>query len=908
MQLPTASAEPRHRTTRQLPPALVAAMAVVVLAGCDDPLPPDPEPASMTLIPSNLTLTAVGEAARIRAVVMDAQGDTLTGHSVDWATSDEAVATVNPGGVVRATGPGTARITATAGSVSADAAVRVVDDADRQVLKVLYHATGGADWVYNTGWMTDRPLAEWYGVETDADGNVVALDLSYNGLSGSIPVRIGDLAHLRRLDLSYNPISGSIPGEVGNLSELRVLNLGHTSLSGSIPAEVGNLAGLQMLVLGNSSLSGSIPSEIGNLAELRNLHLQNNGLSGSIPPEVGDLAKLRVFDARANELSGEIPEVLGDLSELAILSLGGNDLAGPFPAWVTGMPQLMELMLSGNPHTGGLPGNIGDMAGLERLLLANTGLSGLLPLDMTRLQRLDALILGGTQLCAPDDEGFRAWLEGVPSSRVPACVDRDRSAAYLVQAVQSLDHPAPLIAGERALARVFVVAPAAEGETAPPVRAIFHLNGEVAHVAEIEAGSSLIGREVNEGSLDASANVEIPASVLQPGLEMVVEIDPDSTMDPALGVTRRIPETGRRRVDVRRMPELEFTLIPFLWASDPDSAIIDITEDLSTDDELLWPINTLLPVANIDLEVHDPVVSTTNDAYSLIEQTQAIRAAENGSGYFMGTMSGGVSAAFGVAVLSGWSSFSVPDSSIMAHELGHNLSLEHAPCGGAALPDPLFPEPDGSIGAWGYDFDAGELVEPSTSDVMSYCRPSWISEFFFAKSLRHRLDAETGERRQTAPGPSLLIWGGTDSEGVPYLRPAFVIDAGPSLQRSPGSHRLTGIARDGGEIFALDFDMPSLADADGRGSFAFTVPAQAAWADDLVGIRLSGPGGSVTLATDATRPAAIVRDPRTGKVRGILTDLPRGADAEGVLGGGGFEGQLEVLFSRGIPGAAAWRR
>jgi len=53
---------------------------------------------------------------------------------------------------------------------------------------------------------------------------------------------------------------------------------------------------------------------------------------------------------------------------------------------------------------------------------------------------------------------------------------------------------------------------------------------------------------------------------------------------------------------------------------------------------------------------------------------------------------------------------------------------------------------------------------------------------------------------------------------------------------------------------------------------------------------------------------AILRDARHGRVRGILRDLPStvatqaAAEAE-VAGTAG----LEVLFSRGIPGAEAWR-
>ena len=82
---------------------------------------------------------------------------------------------------------------------------------------------------------------------------------------------------------------------------------------------------------------------------------------------------------------------------------------------------------------------------------------------------------------------------------------------------------------------------------------------------------------------------------------------------------------------------------------------------------------------------------------------------------------------------------------------------------------------------------------------------------------------------------------------------------------------------------------------------------RADWADDLASITLSGPAGNVTLDADSDVPMVILRDPRTGQVRGILRDPPitteMAADAVGVTVSG-----LEVLFSRGIPGAAAWSR
>ena len=58
---------------------------------------------------------------------------------------------------------------------------------DAAVLAALYNATGGPNWTNNTNWLSDRPLDEWHGVETDEDGRVTELDLGDNSLAGFIP-------------------------------------------------------------------------------------------------------------------------------------------------------------------------------------------------------------------------------------------------------------------------------------------------------------------------------------------------------------------------------------------------------------------------------------------------------------------------------------------------------------------------------------------------------------------------------------------------------------------------------------------------------------------------------------------------------------------------------------------------
>ena len=160
---------------------------------------------------------------------------------------------------------------------------------DRATLAALYTTTNGSSWLDDTNWVSNRPLGEWHGVRTDADGRVTELNLDSNQLSGPIPSELGDLYNLQGLWLGDNQLSGPIPPELGNLANLEELWLSNNQLSGSIPPELGNLANLEELWLSNNQLSGSIPPELGNLANLQGLWLGDNQFSGCVLAELLDV-------------------------------------------------------------------------------------------------------------------------------------------------------------------------------------------------------------------------------------------------------------------------------------------------------------------------------------------------------------------------------------------------------------------------------------------------------------------------------------------------------------------------------------------------------------------------------------------------------------------------------------------
>ena len=747
-------------------------------------------------------------------------------------------------------------------------------------------------------------------------GRLSALEqlfLSGNELSGRIPPELGSLSSLQRLGLSSNDLVGPIPTELTSLP-LVDLYLSSNELSGRIPPELASIASLGQLYLSFNELSGPIPPELGQLSSLERLYLNSNNLSGPIPSELGNLTSLERFSLSRNDLIGPIPPELANLSSLQFLWLYSNELSGPILPEFGNLPSLELLRIEANKLQGAVPPELGQLAALRILALSNNAeLSGVLPASLTALGGMEELLAGGTDLCAPSDADFVEWLAGIHKLRLARCDTGAGSAAYLTQAVQSRVFPVPLLAGEEALLRVFVTAAQPNSEPMPPVRASFYLDGGQVHVADIPGKTGPIPTTVAEGDFTKSANARIPAEVLQPGLEVVIDVDPDETLDPELGVAARIPETGRLALDVRAMPVLDLTLIPLIWSEQPQRNVVDLISEMAADPgghELLSDTHSLLPVTGLSVREHAPVTTSTNNTSRLLRELRAIRMMEGGSGHYMGIM-----ARFeewgGRAYRPGRVSVSVPNPSTMAHELGHNMNLQHAPCGDPENTDPSYPYGRGQIGALGYDSRLGRLVSPNRPDLMSYCDPEWVSDYHFTNALGFRLRDEIDDSTTATapPARSLLLWGGVDARGTPYLDPAFVVDAPPALPESAGEYQLTGLTADGREIFSLSFTMPEVADGDGSSSFVFALPVQPGWAGNLAAITLSGPGGMVTMDRDTDRPMVILRDPRTGQVRSILRgtrpdELPRAGAGGGTTPATG----PGVLSSRGIPDAGAWRR
>ncbi|MXX71018.1 MAG: hypothetical protein F4Y73_04025 [Gemmatimonadetes bacterium] len=776
------------------------------------------------------------------------------------------------------------------------------------------------------------------------------LSLSDNAFTGQIPPELGNLSALTDLQLSTNLLSGRIPPELTALRSLVWLGLSENNLSGPLPAEIGELENLEHLWLeSNPDLSGLLPRSMLNIVALGTFYIGDTGLCPQIDPEFqswlrglehevegcdaahverlalseffartgGDSwtrrdgwntgaavadwhgifsrgGRVRGLTLEDNGLTGPVPPEVGNLTALETLDLGGNGLAGELPVVVASMADLTSIRFSGNEE-----------------------MQGPLPFRLTDLTRLKALEYEATGMCASPGKTFQDWLGRIDVVSGATCGNVDRvglslPVVYLTQAIQRPAGDVPLIAGRDALLRVFLTSDAPFAFYEPEVVATFFHGGREVHRVVMQREGDLLATRADESELRNSYNAVIPGEHIRPGLEMTVEADPDGTVPLAAGSQVRFPASGTAAPNVIEVPPLELTVVPVLEAAEPDSSIFEWTDNIDDDSPEVGLFRYSFPFSEFTARSREPYYTsldlTSDDGqWGLVLEMEALRAIENGTGYYYAAAASVNGYVRGRARLAAWASIGKAWDTELAHEVGHNLDLLHAPCGGALGTDPEFPYPNGGLGAWGYDFRDGSVVSAERRrDIMGYCyERGWLSDYYFEKVIEYRERVEGDRARAFAAADSeesemLVLWGGV-LNGQLRIEPAFRVASSARLPEQPGQYRIEGVADSGDTEFSLAFE-PGV-DKFGDKYFLFMVPIESGWMDSLNRITLTGPEGTVSVSADADRPITLVTDPATESVRAILRgwegDLPDTLRRTGAIG---------VSISRGIRDAVRLER
>jgi hypothetical protein len=336
-------------------------------------------------------------------------------------------------------------------------------------------------------------------------------------------------------------------------------------------------------------------------------------------------------------------------------------------------------------------------------------------------------------------------------------------------AVATEARPAPLVANKRALVRAFVeVEP---GFVARQLLGVLDL--KTPQVTRTLVSARSIAQSSLQDDLNSTFDFDVDAADLNPNSSYRVRVLEADTTPLA-----RFPDTGYLELAARVLPAFQLVVVPF---------ISNGFAPKTGDDELQGLRRRLLalyPSSDVVVSVAEPVtlpfvVNAAGDgwdnALDLIYQLRAEAAPAHDVFYF-GAMAPGASfngycasdcilgfstvaddsdvdsrGSIGITVFQDGSG--VKDAwDTVAHELGHAMGREHAPCG---ISDPSdvdadYPYANGTLGGiYGYDFDLKRLVKPKPAkDVMSYCTPVWISDYTY-RGLFERLDYIASESFRT---------------------------------------------------------------------------------------------------------------------------------------------------------------
>jgi len=139
----------------------------------------------------------------------------------------------------------------------------------------LYTSTNGEAWVNSEGWFDWNDACSWYGV-TCSFGFVESLQLGSNGLTGALPSDLSAFTNLVTLDLSNNGISGTVD-VLTTLDVVENIVLSSNFFDGNLP-DLSSLPDLTDLDLANNMFNGTV-TWLSSASGLMGLDLDYNALN-----------------------------------------------------------------------------------------------------------------------------------------------------------------------------------------------------------------------------------------------------------------------------------------------------------------------------------------------------------------------------------------------------------------------------------------------------------------------------------------------------------------------------------------------------------------------------------------------------------------------------------------------------
>ncbi|MEM7078265.1 MAG: hypothetical protein AAF513_06505 [Pseudomonadota bacterium] len=367
-----------------------------------------------------------------------------------------------------------------------------------------------------------------------------------------------------------------------------------------------------------------------------------------------------------------------------------------------------------------------------------------------------------------------------------------------------------VLAGRELLVRAFVT-----GSGSPPTGQVVLSNpGAADRTYVMQTPADIDSEPAAEGVLNATHYVVLPASAITADTRLRIEVG-----------AARYPASDTFDLQVANPGALEVTLVPVTFEGQTPTL---------NGDTYLANSRKVLPIGELDVEIRAPYVFTGDyDLNDLLEEIANLRSLDGSSRLYHGVIippSGTGATTAGIAYVGfpvGGSIDLNGDSFVIAHEIGHNLDLGHAPGCGAPGPDENYPNAEGTVPDWGFDIDLDALVAPIPGrfDFMSYCNSLWVSRYHFNTALNYRAGSPLGFGPPSGRAGLHILGRMDDAGGLAQLQVLPVAHLAAPLSRKAPTHTLVAWDRYGQELLRHGFTPAAIEDAGGGLGFVLNVPA-----------------------------------------------------------------------------------
>jgi hypothetical protein len=372
----------------------------------------------------------------------------------------------------------------------------------------------------------------------------------------------------------------------------------------------------------------------------------------------------------------------------------------------------------------------------------------------------------------------------------PANLDLVVNQVEITQSVQNGSNTVPMVAGRPTVARVYVTVSGVTNLSDVVVEASATRNGVSLPGSPRRSDPRTVTTSTSRDNYASSFNIALPSEWLSGNVQLAIVVDPDNRIAETNESNNRLTRT----LEFLGVPPLDLTIVPIQYIHTPNGRTYPApTRDTVSD----W-IMRAYPIPGINVRLRAPISFTGDlrsgsewerllDIITSVWRTDGaplsrvyyglIPIANGSDRWFSSGIAGigwiGLRTSLGLdltpADIAG---------QLAAHEIGHNLRRYHAPCGVSGDPRQPFPYANGSIGpdVYGLDISRARVWVPgapdNTKDLMSYCRPQWVSDFTYQGLLN---DQRINGASIASIGSGYLVRAALEEDGSVSLEPVYAL-------------------------------------------------------------------------------------------------------------------------------------